>query len=133
LAIDAEETELLTNVAEESFYKLIFDCLKLNNIETMNDKAELALELFSELGLGQIEMEYMGKDSGEFLMPYSHVDSGWLKKWGKYDRPVNYIGAGYISAMFSAVRGEKSGTFKTMEFESIAMGAKRSLFRTVRK
>ena len=26
------------------------------------------------------------------------VDQGWIKKWGQRDKPVNYIGQGFIAA-----------------------------------
>jgi predicted hydrocarbon binding protein len=80
-----------------------------------------------------MEVVYFGECSGEVILTKSHVDAGWLKKWGKYDAPVNYIAAGYIAGMFSAACDMPVKTYNVTESESIAMGAELSRFRALKK
>ena len=61
-------------------------------------------------------------------MVHSHVDEGWIKKWGKRDEPVNFIGSGYIAALFAAVLGKSTRSFDVKETASIVSGADKSEF-----
>jgi len=132
LAIDARETELLMKVSEETFHRVLSDYLCKHNVKALEEKIDLSCQYYSALGLGSIEIRHVGEYSGEVICSSSHIDSGWLKKWGTYDRPVNYITAGYISALFAAVAGYPPGTYRTCEVESIVMGAKKSVFKVVK-
>ena len=129
LAIDAGETDLLHEVAENSFYKLLVDYFEENNIDSLEEKIDLACQYYSAVGLGKMQVTYMGDHSGEVELAHSHVDKGWITKWGNYDKPVNYISGGFISAMFSAISGNPKGTFKTMEVKSIVKGDETSVFK----
>jgi len=132
LAMDARETELLMKVSEETFYRVLIDYLCNHNIKTIGEKIDICCQYYSALGLGNIEVTYLGEYSGEVICSSSHIDSGWMKKWGTYDRPVNYITAGYISALFAAVTEHPVGTYRTSEVESIVMGAEKSVFKVVK-
>jgi hypothetical protein len=132
LAMDAKETDLLMKVSEETFYRVLNDYFCKDNVKKLDEKIDIACQYYSALGLGRIEVMHMGEYSGEVISPSSHLDSGWIKKWGKYDRPVNYITSGYISALFASVLEYPPGTYKTCEVESIVMGAQKSVFRVVK-
>lgn len=133
LALDSDETELLAQSSEESFYDLLVDYFDKYNLTSIEERIESACQYYAAVGLGKMQVNYLGNDSGEVELLASHVDSGWIKKWGKYDAPVNYIGAGYITAMFSAVFDESKKTFKANEVQSIVMGAETSIFKVVRR
>ena len=85
------------------------------------------------MGLGKMEVVFAGDFSGEVKLLESHLDKGWIKKWGTYDRPVNFISAGFIAGMFAACFEKTSGSFTVNERESIAMGAEKSVFSVERK
>jgi predicted hydrocarbon binding protein len=68
-------------------------------------------------------------NGGEIDMPHPYVDEGWLKKWGKYKEPVNFIGSGYLSGMFSAVFDKPTRTYNVTETQSVVMGAEKSHFK----
>jgi hypothetical protein len=133
LAIDAGETELLVDVAEESFYKLINDYFTVNKITDLEERIELGCQYYGAVGLGKMSVNFLGNDSGEVELEYSHLDSGWIRKWGRYDRPVNYIASGFINGMFSAILDKPIKTFRTNEIKSIVMGEKSSLFNVFKK
>ena len=128
LAIDAGETDLLAQTCQETFNKFLADYYQKHSVESINDRIELACQYFVALGLGRLHVQYLGKDSGKVILTNSHIDEGWIKKWGKYDKPVNYIGAGFIAGMCAAIYDKPIGTFKAREDHSIVMGAGQSEF-----
>jgi len=130
LAIDAGETELLAKVSEENFYTILSNYYEEKNITETEEKLSIAYQYYTALGMGVIEVENLGSFSGTVISKNSHVDEGWIKKWGVYDKPINYIGCGYISAMMSAIFDKPVGTYGTLEFESIVMGSSKSVFKT---
>jgi len=129
LALDASETELLADVAEESFLEVLKKYFIDNQIINLDEKIDLACQYFGAVGLGKMIVNYFGDDSGEVELIVSHLDSGWIKKWGMYDKPVNYITVGFIQAMFSILCDKPIKTFKAIEIESIVRGAKTSIFK----
>jgi len=133
LALDAKETELLKSVSEESFHKVLITYFEENNLDSIEEKTEAAVEYFATMGLGKLELSFIGTFSGEVTLPNSHVDEGWIKKWGEYDRPVNYIGCGYVTAMFSAILNKPLGYFDAVETKSIVMGDDESRIKVLVK
>ena len=129
LAIDAKETELLAAVAEETFAGVLTDYFEKNGVESVDDRVAAACGYFAAVGLGKMKVSYLGNDSGQIVVEESHVDRGWVKKWGQFDAPVNHIGRGYIAGMFSAIWGKPLRTFKVRETESIVTGADTSCFK----
>ncbi|MBN2238237.1 MAG: 4-vinyl reductase [Dehalococcoidales bacterium] len=134
LAIDSGETALLQECARESFFTVLDNYFKNNpDIITIQEKVDIGCQYYSILGLGNMEMHFLGVESGEVELTSSHTDSGWMKKWGTYDRPVNYITAGYIEALFEAVLNLPARSFDVVETQSIVMGADTSIFKVIRR
>jgi hypothetical protein len=133
LALDAKDladgTQILKDTAEDIFCEVLSDYYKKNGITDTNDRLDIAAQMVSATGMGQIVIASGDENGGEIDMPHTHLDSGWLKKWGKSDLPVNYIGAGYIGAMFSAVFDKPCRTYKVTETQSVVMGAEKSHFK----
>lgn len=128
LAMDADETGELFDSSEETFYEVLVDYFKTNNISSQESRADLACQYFAMVGLGTIKIKSMTEDGGEVELPTSHVDSGWIKKWGSYGQPINFIGAGFLAAMFSAAMDKPVHTYQVDEKQSIVMGAETSIF-----
>jgi hypothetical protein len=133
LALDAKETELLMEVAEDAFYTALQTYFVEHPTAELSEKIELAQQYYQIIGLGLSKVVYLGKDSAEVELQTSLLDSGWLKKWGQHDEPVNYISAGYFAALCAAVQNEPLKTFHAEEVQSIVMGAPTSIFKIVRR
>jgi hypothetical protein len=134
LAIDAGETGLLKECARDSFRKVLDTYFADNpGINTIQAKVEIGSQYYSLLGLGKMVIKFLGDFSGEVELLNSHTDDGWIKKWQKYDKPVNYITAGFIEALFESVLGMPERSFETVEIQSIVMGAKTSVFKVARR
>ena len=135
LALDAKllkGTTLLLEAAEESLIGPLEKYFAENKVASVEDKVAVAEDYFRVVGLGEVKISF-GADGGSAEMLHAHVDDGWLKKWGKHDQPVNYIGQGYLAAAFSAIAGTKAGTYQVEETESIVKGAKSSKFAIKKK
>ena len=133
LALDAKETGLLVETAEDTFYEIFTDYFAKHPLPSLTEKIDIACQYFGALGLGKMRVNHLGDNSGEVELLTSHLDQGWLMKWGTHDTPVNYMSCGYIAALFSAVLGERTRIFSVQEIQSIVMGAKTSLFSIVRR
>lgn len=133
LALDANETDLLAEVAEESFYEVLQTYFAERSSTELAEKIELGRQYYQVMGLGLPQVVYLGKDGGEVELHASHLDSGWLEKWGRHDEPVNYISAGYFAALWATVLSEQPKTFQAMEVQSIVMGASTSIFKIARR
>lgn len=134
LAIDCgmlDGKKLLMDVAEDSFYKTLTDYYKAHNLTDMDDRIAIAEQYYAVAGLGKMKVKCMGPDSGEVELAHSHVDEGWVKKFGKSETPVNFITAGYVAGLFAAIQDKQPRSFSVKEVQSIVSGADSSLFEVV--
>jgi len=119
--LDAKK--LLAECAEDAFYTVLSNYFKNNNVTSINERIAAAERYFSECGLGKLKVNYAGICAGEVELTNSHVDEGWIKKWGKYDKPVNHIGCGYVTALMAAVFDCPKRSYTAVERQSIVCGA----------
>ena len=133
LALDARDlvdgTRILKESIEDVFFEVLSNYYKENGITAHKDRWDIAFQMFSAVGMGKMGLVSGDIHGGEIDMPHAYVDEGWVKKWGKYKAPVNFIGAGYISGMFSAVFDKPTRTYKVTETLSEVMGAEKSHFK----
>jgi hypothetical protein len=125
LAEDMEKiggTTILAETAEDSIRPLFDDYFKSENIAESSDRFRIGEEYFAVMGLGKISVNG-NVDGGEVKLLHSHVDEGWLKKWGKSDKPVNHFSRGYAAALFAATFTKAPRSYVVSEETSIAMGA----------
>lgn len=135
LALDAEFLDgkmLLAQCAEDAFYPILKDYLAANPKIGLGDKFSLACQYYAAVGLGKMEVKWAGPDAGEVILSHSHIDAGWVKKWGPSDKPVNYLTSGYLAALFAVVFDLPPRSFVITEMDSAAMGAAQSRFSVVR-
>jgi predicted hydrocarbon binding protein len=133
LGLDAKDlvdgTSILKETTEDVFNEVLSVYYKNNNITDPSDRIDIARQMFSAVGMGKMEVVSSDENGGEIEMPVAYVDEGWIKKWGKYKEPVNYIGMGYLAGMFAAVFDKPTKTYKVSETQSRVMGADKSVFK----
>jgi hypothetical protein len=131
LAIDSQQfngPSLLVEASFEAFWSVLRDYYKKNKITDVNDRIAVAEQYYSFVGMGEVEFE-VGDNSAVVTMKHSHVDEGWLKKWGPRNQRVNYMGEGYIKAALGAILNENSPhKYRVSEVQSIVCGASTSRF-----
>jgi hypothetical protein len=113
---------LLFECAEDAFLEVLASYYRAKGIGKVADRIEIAQQYFAAMGLGSMSVIYAGPDAGLVHLTRSHVDEGWIKKWGKRAEPVNYIGRGYVAALFSAVFGRSARSYTVSEGKSIVSG-----------
>src|SRR5512136_834682 len=84
LALDSQKTDLLAESAEEAFYEILTAYFQEHNLTAIEARVDIACQYYATVGLGKMQVSYLGDDSGRVELLSSHVDSGWIKKWGLY-------------------------------------------------
>lgn len=117
-------TDILISTMEDVIYRVLFNYYKQHNIQDNWEKISIAEQYYSICGLGQIKFQHVGDFSASVKVLHSHVDEGWIKKWSKRNKPVNYIGRGYVQAVLSLVNNKPPRTYDSQEIKSIVKGDK---------
>ncbi|MDD1719806.1 MAG: hypothetical protein LUQ25_07085 [Methanoregulaceae archaeon] len=129
LAIDFDDiggTRILSESAEDSVRPLLEDYIRNHKISG-DERLRIGAEFYSLMGMGKMEISG-NAGAGNVKLQKSHVDSGWLKKWGNHDNPVNYFTRGYIAAVFGASFDKPARSYRVTENEAIVAGANTSSF-----
>lgn len=122
---------LLANCAEDTIYDALTGYFAAHDISCVEDRIAIGEQYFSATGLGKMVVVCAGPHGGDVEFVHSHVDEGWIKKWGQRDEPVNFIGVGFVAAVFAAAFGKPARSFAVTEVQSIVAGADRSAFQVV--
>ncbi len=130
-AKDFQGEKLLRETTEDSFYPILVNYFKKHSITTISDRISIAEQYYSAVGFGKMNIVGLGNFAGNVTLEHSHIDEGWMKKWGKNNKPINFITQGFIAAAFSAVNDKPTRSYNVQEVQSIVCGAKESLFKVV--
>jgi hypothetical protein len=122
---------LLAEVAEDTFYQVLSGYFRKHGIESVPDRIAAAEDYFRMTGMGILKVLSAGPDYGEIEIPSSHLDEGWIKKWGRHNRPVNHLGRGFIASLFCAAFDRPPRSYSVTETVSIVCGAPCSRFEAV--
>lgn len=120
----------LRDAAAESMLPVLKKQCEIDGATSAEDKTAVAEQYFSYIGLGKLSINI---PDAKAEMAFSHVDDGWIRKWGNRDKPVNFIGQGYIAAAFALVNGDDPSTYVVEETQSIVSGATSSKFTVSKK
>jgi hypothetical protein len=104
LAEDSEfidRKRILFDVAEENFFKVLKNYFEVNNIKWIEDKIAIAEQYWSFVGMGNLKILGVGEACSITEISHSHIDQGWIKKWGKSKKPINHITRGFFSSVWS--------------------------------
>ena len=132
LADDAEDFDgkaMLFKASEEAFYEVLDDYFEEHDLEETDEMVAVAEQYWAAVGMGLIKFTVIGPYAAMAEMEYSHIDEGWLKKWGGRDRPVNFITCGYVAAVTAIVNGRQPGSYGVREIQSLVMGDEKSVFK----
>lgn len=118
--------EILMETVEDTIRPLFDDYIAKNGVNAFKDRILMGMEYYAAMGLGRMKAS-ANEQGGKVQLLRSHVDQGWLKKWGKNDEHINYFTRGYVAAMFAAAVDKPARSFTVTEHESIVTGAKVSV------
>jgi len=118
---DIGGAQILRDVVEESMWAIFDDYVKKNDLASPLDRCNVGREYYSVFGLGK--MVVTGSESGgEVRLIRSHIDEGWIMKWGPNDKPVNLFTCGYIAAIFAVAFNKPVKSYTVTEATSMACG-----------
>jgi hypothetical protein len=136
LAEDAEQFQgikHLKDAVEETFYPILKNYFVNYNVDKLEERVKIAEELWRTSGMGLLQFIHIGDFSASAEMTHSHIDEGWIKKWNKREKPVNFITQAYLAASLAAINNEQMKSYEALELQSIVSGAEKSIFNIVRK
>lgn len=136
LAIDAQELggiDGMVNVAAKVFGGFLSDYYKANGVESQEDKISLAESYWKALGMGLVKITANGAASATAEMEYSHMDEGWLKKWGAASQPVNLFTQGFLKGTLGAIYNVSPDSYSVEETRSLVQGDAVSAFTVTAK
>ena len=124
---DVNGPQILADTVEDTMRVLLEDYFQKNGITDSKDKGMVGTEYFSTFGLGK--MTISGNDqSGEARLIHSHIDEGWLQKWGPHHKPINHFTRGYVAAMFGVIFNRAPRSFSVTETAGMVTGEEQSVF-----
>jgi hypothetical protein len=136
LADDAELFDgkaLLRKGTEAAFVPEMRKFFEAQGVCDVAGRVQLVEEYWRFMGMGLVRFERVGAMAATAVMTRSHVDEGWVKKWGNREAPVNFIGQGFLAAAMAAIYEVPEGSYAVQEQQSIVAGAEASVFTIVRQ
>lgn len=125
--------KILYDASEETFYPILRDYFNQQDINKVEDRINIVEQYWAFAGMGKLIISNVTLEGGTAEMPYSHVDAGWIKKWGHREQPVNFIGRGFLAAAFASIFNLPSGSYAVSEEKSIVANNKKSEFSITKK
>jgi len=118
---DMSAPEILRDAVEDTMRAVFDDYIAKNGLTSAQDRCNVGREYFSVFGLGKMVITG-DENGGEIRLLRSHVDEGWVKKWGVHNKPINHFTCGYVAAMFGAAFNKPARSYVVTEVASIAAG-----------
>jgi len=119
--------DILKASAEDAMYPLLKDYVEEKGISDPKARLKVGAEYYALMGLGRMEAAFT-QGGGMATLQRSHIDQGWISKWGRTDKHVNYFTCGYVAGMFAVATGRPRGSYDVREKESIVSGSSVSRF-----
>ena len=119
---DLGAVKVLRESAEDSIRPMLDDYFAKNGVASADDRLAVGAAYYSVMGMGTMEISGSA-DGGEVKLPNSHVDEGWIQKFGQHDKPINHFTCGYVAAVFAAAFDKPARSFEVTESASKVMGA----------
>jgi len=125
--------KILHDTSEETFYPILKEYFATHGITAVTDRADIVQQYWAFTGMGKLVLKQVTSEGGKAEMPFSHVDAGWIKKWGHREKPVNFIGCGFLAAAFASIFDLPIGSYQVVETKSIVANNGKSEFRIEKK
>jgi hypothetical protein len=122
---DVGAAEVLCEATEDSIRPVLDSYFSEHGITSPDERLAIGSQYYSFMGLGQMDVSGSA-GGGEVKLQHSHVDEGWIKKWGQNGKPVNHVTRGFVAAMFAATFSKPARSYSVTEETSIVMGSPES-------
>lgn len=123
---DVGAVQVLREAAEDTIRPVLDSYFAEHKITSPQERLTIGAEHYAFMGLGLMEVSGTA-DGGEVRLKHTHVDEGWIKKWGQHNKPINHVTCGFVAAMFAAAFSRPARSYQVTETASIVMGAPESV------
>jgi hypothetical protein len=124
---DVGADQVLCESTEDTIRPVLDSYFADHDVTSPQERLAIGAEYYAFTGMGL--MEVTGTEAaGEVKLAHSHVDEGWVKKWGEHDKPINHFTRGFVAAVFAAAFSQPARSYAVTETASIVMGAPESVF-----
>lgn len=123
---DLGADQVLREATEDSIRPVLDSYFAEHNVTLPEERLAIGAEYYAFMGLGLMEVVGVA-GGGQAKLKHSHIDEGWVKKWGNHTKPVNHVTCGFLAAMFAAAFSRPARSYKAGETASIVMGAPESV------
>ena len=124
---DVGGTQILRESVEDAVKPMFDEYIQKHGIISPDEKLNVGKDYYSVMGMGLMEVSG-NEQGGKVILTRSHVDQGWIKKWGQLGKSINYWTCGYIAAMFASAFGKPPRSYEVEEKASIVKGDETSQF-----
>jgi hypothetical protein len=123
---------ILAESAEDAVRPMLDDYIKKHAIADPAERLRVGQEYYAVMGMGKMEAQG-DQGGGSVTLRKSHLDQGWIMKWGNRDTPMNYWTRGYINAMFGAAFDKPPHSYEVAETTAMVTGAAESQYQVKAK
>lgn len=124
--------QILMEAAEDSIRPILDDYFTKNPTPDAAARLNIGAEFYAAMGMGKLSISG-DLTKAEAILTRSHVDQGWIKKWGKANVPVNYFSCGFIAGVCAAAFQKPARSYQVTELSSIVKGDAQSRFSIAAK
>jgi len=124
--VDVGGVQTLREATEDTIRPVLDDYFAKNGITAPEERLAVGAEHYAFMGMGLIEVAGTA-GGGKVTLKHSHIDEGWVKKWGQHDKAVNPFTCVFVAAMFAAAFGKPARSYQVTESASIVTGAPESV------
>lgn len=132
-AIHFEGERMLRETAEDTFYEILQNYYQKHQLTQLSDQISIAEQYWQMVGMGKLQFMEVGKYTIRAEMLHSHVDQGWLIKWGLATKPINFITEGFIAAVAALVNARPPKSYGVKALQALVQGEDKSVFRATLK
>lgn len=118
--------QVLRESAEDSIRPVLDSYFAEHGVTSPEERLAVGAEYYAFMGMGLMEVAGTATSGGAKLK-HSHVDEGWIKKWGQHNKPINHFTCGFVAALFAAAFSKPARSYSVTEAASIVMGAPESV------
>ncbi len=123
---DLGAVQVLREATEDTIRPVLDSYFAEHGITSPEERLAIGAEFYAFMGLGLMAASGTAA-GGEVKLKHTHVDEGWIKKWGPHNKPINHVTCGFVAAMFAAAFARPARSYHVTETASIVMGAPESV------
>lgn len=97
-------------------------------IKTEKEKLALAQNMYTAYGFGKLTLDGLTEEGGKAHSDSSFFVTGWLARYGRYDKPLCFFASGFIAGALSVIFDKSTGAYSVKENQCLITGVEKCEF-----